>query len=136
MKITPNLAATYSKEQVMEALARGYTESKPINDALVDASLNIQVLTAEIYRRSIMKQLPGMKMVRRRTVMEVDTKIHPNNGLPLIAQRLVKLQEDGVPIVEVSYDENTGKFSFLTGPEFSLMPPITVNVPVTEEPKP
>ncbi|TDI32933.1 hypothetical protein DWA10_20595, partial [Acinetobacter baumannii] len=62
----------------MSELVASYTASKPVNDSLVDISLKIQALTAEVYRRSIMKQLPGVPLTRRRTVMKVGCTIHPN----------------------------------------------------------
>ena len=67
-----------SKGEIMEALTKGYTDSKPINDQLVDASLRIQALTAEVYRRSIMKQLPDVPLGRKRTVMRIGCTVHPS----------------------------------------------------------
>jgi len=104
----------------MAALTQGYTESKPINDQLVDASLRIQALTAEVYRRAIMKQLPDVPLGRKRTVMRISCTVHPNQGILQISQRVAFLREEGIEIVSVDYDENTGEYSCYAEPEFPL----------------
>lgn len=104
----------------MEALTARYTASKPINDKMVDIAQEIQALTVEIYRRSILKQLPGVRLIRTKTVMRISATISPNTGLPQIAQRLVQLNDQGIVISHVAYDENTGDFHFYSAPEFAL----------------
>lgn len=117
---SPVKIAKMSKEEIMDTLKRSYTDSKPINDSLVDISIRIQTLTAEIYRRSIIRQLPDIPFTRRRTVMKLNCSVHPNTGMPQIAQRLVQLNSEGIKVIEVTYDENTGDFYFLTEPEFKI----------------
>jgi hypothetical protein len=114
--------AAMSKEEIMAALVKSYTDAKPINDSLVDVALRTQALTAEIYRRSIAKQLPDVPFTRRRTVMRIECTVHPNHGLPQIAKRLAQLAEEEITIVGVDYDENTGAYSFFANPEFDIKP--------------
>lgn len=118
------LVAAMSKEEIMDGLVQAYADAKPINDAMVDAGLRVQALTAEIYRRSIAKQLPGVPVNRLRTVMRVECSVHPNKGLPEIARRLAHLNEQGVEVISVGYDENTAAFSFYAAPEFDVKTPI------------
>lgn len=119
----PGTIAKMSKTEILDSLAAAYTESKPLNDQLVDASLKIQALTAEVYRRAILKNLPGIPMGRCRTVMKVSCTVHPNHGIPKIVQRLATLKEQGTEIVEVVYDENTGEYNFYSAPEFIIQNP-------------
>jgi hypothetical protein len=115
-----NAIAGLTKEMLLAALVKGYEDAKPINDSLVDVSLRVQAISAEIYRRSIIKHLPGTVVGRRRTVMKLNVSVHPNTGLPKFVQRLAQLQQENVEIIAVEYDENTGDYSFFTHPEFDL----------------
>lgn len=115
--------ASMTKEEVMAALLKSYGDAKPINDSLVDVALRTQALTAEIYRRSILKQLPDIPLGRRRTVMRIECTVHPNHGLPQIAKRVAQLTEEGIMITNVEYDENTGAYSFYAAPEFNVAVP-------------
>jgi hypothetical protein len=111
------------KTELLSVLEKAYADAKPINDSIVDISLRVQAITAEIYRRSIIKHLPGIPVGRRRTIMKVDTRVHPNKGLPAIVQRIAQLQQENIEITAVEYDENTGEYSFFTDPEFNIEEP-------------
>lgn len=114
------LIAAMSKPEILEALTKAYTDAKPINDSLVDLSLRTQALTVEVYRRAIFKQLPETLIGRRRTVMRIECSVHPNHGIPQIHARLKALEEEGITISYVEYDESTGAYSFYGPPEFDL----------------
>lgn len=116
------LIAAMPKEEIMAALLKAYSDAKPINDNLVDLALRTQALTAEIYRRSIRLQLPDLPLKRRRTVMRIECTVHPNHGLPQIAKRLADLKAEGIAVLEIEYDENTGAYSFYAAPEFDIKP--------------
>lgn len=121
--LTPVRIAKLSKTEIMTILPAKYAESKPLNDRVVDVAVQIKDLTAEIYRRSILKQLPGVPLTRTKLVMRIEATVSPNTGLPKIAQRLADLAAKGIEVVGVTYDENTGNFEFFTAPEFNLDPP-------------
>lgn len=121
--LTPVRIAKLSKTEIMAILPAKYAESKPLNDQVVDVAVQIKDLTAEIYRRSILKQLPGVPFTRTKLVMRIEATVSPNTGLPKIVQRLADLASKGIEVVSVTYDENTGSFEFFTTPEFILDPP-------------
>jgi hypothetical protein len=116
---SPYLFVNLSKDALLKALTEAYATSQPINEKLVDISLHIAGITAEIYRRSIVKQ-SGLPVSRVRTVMKISLNVHPNKGLQLVAQRLAQLKDQGIEITAVTYDENTSEFSFYTKPEFQI----------------
>lgn len=114
------LVAALPKDDLLAAMTQAYADAKPINDSMVDAGLRLQAVTAEIYRRSIIKHLPAVPLGRRRTVMRIECTVHPNHGLPRLVQRLKELETEGIEIISVEYDENTGAYSFFAAPEFNL----------------
>lgn len=116
--ITPASVMTMPKADILSTLTQSHDAAKPLNNNLVEISLKIHTLTSEIYRRSIGVQLPGIPFTRIRTVLKINSSVNPSNGLPQIAARLIQLKEEGVRVVSVHYDENTGEFHFLAEPEF------------------
>lgn len=118
VSVQPATLAKLTKDAIMAEMDVTLTEMKPLNDQMVDLSLKFQAIKTEIYRRSIEKQLPGIRITRTRTILKIDTQTNPNQGLPAIAARLQALKEAGDDVKVVHYDENTGVYSFYGEPEF------------------
>jgi len=100
-----------TKDEVSSQLLAAYSKAKPINDQMVDVSLEIQQLVAEIYRRTIVKNL-GMEPVRVKCAMAIACNVHPNKGVPELVQRIAALQSNGLEIVRVEFNENLNEFRF------------------------
>lgn len=110
--MTPSELAKLPKEQIAAMLEAAYADAKPKNDAMVDVSLRIQTLTAEVYRRGISKQLPGVPITTVRLLMTIGCNVHPNKGLPKLAQKIAELKSGGATITSIEFDETLSEYRF------------------------
>lgn len=93
-------------------LVDAYAEAKPANDAMVDISLRIQTLTAEVYRRGILRALPDVPIERTTLLMTLGCNVHPNTGLPKLTQKLAELRAGGAEVTRVQFDETLSEYRF------------------------
>lgn len=120
--MTPSELAKLPKEQIAAKLEAAYREAKPANDAMVDISLKIQTLTAEVYRRGIAKQLPDLSISTVRLLLTIGCNVHPNTGLPKLAQKLAELRSGGATVTAVQFDETLFEFRFYGNPPTEKTP--------------
>lgn len=110
----PDLA-NLTKEQLGAELEAAYTAAKPLNDQLVDASVRVQSITAEIYKRLVKKHL-GLDCEKAKCVMSIGSNVNPREGGPKLLAQLENLKKNGVEIKRVVFDQTLLEFRFYTDP--------------------
>jgi len=112
----PTTLANLPKEQITAQLTAAYARAEPINNQMVDVSMEIQRLIAEIYRRAIIKNA-GLEPVRVKCVMSIGANVHPNKGIPELVRRLEEFASAGLKIVRVEFNETLNEYRFYADPE-------------------
>lgn len=101
-----------SKDQLISLLEAKYIEGKPHQDAMVDISTDVILMTAEVYRRGITAFLPGVPINDVRLVTGLECSINHNKGLPELSRRIEKFKEEGVVITRVDFDTVVPTYRF------------------------
>jgi uncharacterized membrane protein YfbV (UPF0208 family) len=99
------------KEQIISQLDAAYARAKPVNDQMVDISMEIQGLTAEIYRRTILKNF-GIEPEIVNCVLSIGCNVHHNKGVPELVRRVAELKAAGIIITKVQYNKNLNEYRF------------------------
>ena len=102
------------KSDLLQRIENAYVEAKPANDRMVDISLNIQTLTAEVIRRAVIGWLPGIAIKETRVVATIACSRNINEALPKLKTRLDGFAKEGVKIVAVEFDHNLLEYRFYT----------------------
>ena len=106
------------KEQLLKKLESDYSEAKPVNDRMVDLAMEIQELTAEVYRRALTGWIPGVKIRKTRLVTGINCSTRPSaETLVALKARIDGFTERGLPIIAVEFETNLNEFRLYTSLE-------------------
>ena len=112
----PNNLSKLSKDELKVLIEEKYAATKPINDAMVDASFQILEITKEIYRRTIDLALPGVAIKRVRRVTSIGCNVSYTKGIPEILKRVAAFKQEGIEIISVDFDETLNEYHFYALP--------------------
>jgi len=103
------------KEQLLKKLEAAYAAAKPVNDQMVDLAMEIQSLTAEVYRRALTGWIPGVRIQKTRMVTGVNCSLRPSaEVLTTLKARIDGFVERGLPIIAIDFETNLNEFRLYT----------------------
>lgn len=105
------------REQLLDRLEAEYTKFKPLNDQTVAIQENVLAVHEEIYRRLLADRLPGVPVSRHKKVGAIACSVNYLAGVPRLVQRLKELEDAGIAVTSILYDETLREFQLLAEPE-------------------